>query len=109
MQKPQVEFSLIPIEEIPGRPPVTPIASDRKGSQWDDALNALKRYGGTRGIKVPAADREERQKLKSTLQTIGKTHAMPVEVLDDKKSAGFFAWLSDREGRFSGPSGRISN
>jgi hypothetical protein len=103
MRKIQIEFSLIDLEEIPGRLPVTPIASDRKGSQWDEALNALRRHGTSKGIKVPATDKKERQRLKSTLQTIAKTHAMLVEVLDDKTSADFFAWLSDREGRFAGP------
>jgi hypothetical protein len=102
MQKP-IQFSVIPLGEIPGRAPVTPVASDHIGSQWDEALSALKRRGDTHGLKVSAADKEERQRLKSTLQTFAKTQASPVAVLDDKASSGFFAWLSDREGRFAGP------
>jgi hypothetical protein len=106
MRKQQVQFTPISLEEIPGRLPVTPIASDRTGSQWDDALRALRASGTTHGIKVAAANKQQRQRLKSTLQTIAKSHAMPVEVLDDRESYAFFAWLSDREGRFAGPSGR---
>ncbi len=104
MDKAQVEFSLINLEDIPGRPPVTPIASDRKGSQWDDALNALRRHGGTKGIRVPATDEKTRGRLKATLQTISKTHAIRIKVLDDKRSTAFFASVSEDGGRFSGPS-----
>jgi hypothetical protein len=68
----------------------------------------LKQHGDTQGIKVPAADKGERLKLKSTLQTIAKTHAMPVKVLDDTESEGFSVWTSDREGRFVGPVGHTS-
>jgi hypothetical protein len=103
MPKPQIKFVLIPLEEIPGRLPVTPVYSDRVGSQWDEALNALRRNGGTHGIKVPAANRIERNKFKQTLQTFVKTHGLFVKVLDDKGSTSFFAWLGDEEGRFMGP------
>jgi hypothetical protein len=109
MRKSSIKFSLIPLGEIPSRAPVTPIATDQKGSQWDEALRALTQHGDAKGLKVSAADKEERQKLKSTLQTIAKTRAILVEVLDDRASTDFFAWLSDREGRFAGPSGRTSN
>ena len=109
MRKSPIKFNLIPLGEIPGRAPVTPVPSDHKGSQWDEALRALTQHGDAKGLKVSAADKKERQKLKSTLQTIAKTRAMLVEVLDDKASTDLFAWLSDREGRFAGPSGRTSN
>ena len=103
MKKPQVKFRLVSLRKIPVRLPATPLTSKLSGSKWDDAFEAVKRRGARQGIRVRAKTQAERQRMKSSLQTVAKTRAMRVMVLNDETSLDFFAWLSDRPGRFAGP------
>jgi hypothetical protein len=99
-----IAFKVIPLADIPGRPTIVRLATDHHGSQWDEALRELKKSGHANGLRISAVDKKERGKLKSTLQTIAKNRGLSVEVLDDRMSSDFFAWIGEREGRFVGPS-----
>ena len=72
------------------------------GSKWDNALEALKKSGAVAGIRVRAKNEKERQIMKCSLQTVARTRGMTVMVLNDESSSDFFAWLSDKPGRFAG-------
>jgi hypothetical protein len=103
MKKPQVSFRIVSFRDIPGRQPATPVASKRVGSMWDDALDALTRCGTIAGIRIRAKSKKEGLKMKSSIQTVARTRAMRVMVLNDQDSSDFFVWLSDAPGRFAGP------
>jgi hypothetical protein len=95
-----IPFKLIPLEDVPSRPPITKPVTYRRGSQWDPLLDALLK-NKRNAAKVHEPDALTRNRLKSTLQTIAKNRAMSVEILADRED--IYAWLGSREGRYAGP------
>jgi hypothetical protein len=79
---------------------VTRQVSNQKGSQWDQVLRALERERG-KAVKIVEHNRDKRNRLKSTLQTIAKNRNFFVEVRDD--GTAIYASMSEKAGRFASP------
>jgi hypothetical protein len=102
MAKPQIPFKEIPYKEVPFREPRTTVSGTEGKSQWDDALEVIKKGAGnlewkkkpTRAIRMDGRDAEERKALKAKLQTMGRKRGCVVEVLDDGQSV--YAWATER-------------
>jgi len=103
-RKDTIRFELISLAEIPSHPPVAKPVSSPKGSQWDPVLRTLEQQRGKKGVRIFARNQLERNRMKSTLQTMGKNRYRFVEVRDDDRSSNFYAWIGSKEGRFTAPS-----
>jgi hypothetical protein len=96
----RISFDLIPLADIPSKPPIVRLASDPIGSQWDEVLRKLNQERGRKGARIFASDKKERNRLKSTLQTIAKNRCQFVEVRDYDNTS-FCVWISEKAGRRS--------
>lgn len=102
-RKKAIRFEVISLDEVIPREPSTKRSSHRRGSQWDEGLDAIERGRGKwQGIRVREADPEKRKWLKATLQTMARKRGCFVEVRDD--ATAVYAWASERDGRFYRPS-----
>jgi hypothetical protein len=101
MSKPPIKFDRIDKTEIPRRLPVAKPPSERRGSQWDQALDFLVRYGKTDAVKIVARDKGKRARYESTLRVRAINREIPIEVRADDTAV--YAWLSDRFGRSDSP------
>jgi hypothetical protein len=63
----------------------------------------LQKSGNVNGIKVSSLSRQERNRLKSSIQTIAKSRGQFVNVLNDRTNDDFYAWFGNGAGRFAGP------
>jgi hypothetical protein len=95
--KPQVKFEKISRSDVPFWHPVAKPVTEPKGSQWDEALNALSSNPGT-AILLNEPNKKQRDRLKSTLQTIAKNRGLHVKVRN--QNALIYAWRTDERGRF---------
>ena len=87
-----IVFRSIPLTEIPLRSRPAPKGSPKK-SQWDAALAELTKHRGAIALKVFAASKKERTKLKSALQMTARNRGLSVKVLNDALSNNFYAWM----------------
>jgi hypothetical protein len=97
-----IEFDVIPLDRVPSRNPVASPISNPGGSQWDAVLKTLERRSGI-AVRIMEHDPKERNRLKSTLQTIAKNRNCFVEVRSDDTCV--YAWSSEKAGRFAPPGG----
>lgn len=96
-----IDFELVPLREVPSREPSTKPSSSQKGSQWDEALQAIESERGRHAIKIGEPSPKKRGRLKATLQTMARKRGCFVEVREDASSV--YAWASDKGGRFAAP------
>ena len=97
-----VKFDVIPLDQVPSRNPVANRISNPVGSQWDEVLDTLEQRSGI-AVRITERDSRERNRLKSTLQTIAKNRGCFVEVRSEGMSV--YAWGSEKIGRFAPPGG----
>lgn len=95
-----ISFELIPMDKVPFRFPKAKLASNPRGSQWDDVIRALEQENG-KAVKIVEPSKTKRNKLKATLQTMAKNRGVAVALLDDGEE--FYAWISWKAGRYSPP------
>jgi hypothetical protein len=97
----QINFQLIPFDQVPFHLPVAKLVSNPRGSKWDRVLKALEHEHG-KAVKITEPNRVKRNKLKATLQTIAKNRRLfGVKVRADNTAV--YAWVSDQIGRFERP------
>jgi hypothetical protein len=97
-----IKFDVVPLDQVPSRNPIARPSSNPCGSQWDEVLKTLERRPGF-AVRIMEHDDRERNRLKSTLQTIAKNRGFFVEVRSD--STFVYAWSSEKVGRFAPPGG----
>jgi hypothetical protein len=73
------------------------LALHATGSQWDDALKVLSDNPET-AILMNEPNKTQRDRLKSTLQTIATNRGLHVQVRN--QNAFVYAWCTDEPGRF---------
>jgi hypothetical protein len=98
-----IDFEVIPLDKVPSRPPIAKPSSNPRGSQWDEILEILEQKRGRSAVQITIQNPNKRPKLKSTLQTIAKNRNSFVEVRDGENPRLFYAWVSEKTGRFSTP------
>jgi hypothetical protein len=98
--KAQVKFQKIKRSDVPFWHPVAKPVVEPTGSQWDEALEALLSDPET-AILINAPNKKQRDRLKSTLQTIAKNRGLHVKVRN--QNALIYAWRTDEPGRFPPP------
>jgi hypothetical protein len=96
----KIDYEVISLVDVPFRFPVAKPPINPKGSQWDEILTVLKRERG-KAVKIVEPDKEKRNKLKSTLQTMAKNRFLFVKVRE--RDSAVYAYRSDEEGRFARP------
>jgi hypothetical protein len=95
-----IKFELIALTDVPQRDPIAKPAAYPHGSQWDAALNSLVRRP-SHAIRVVEPDTRKCNRLKPTLQTVGKNRNLFVEIRTDGTALN--AWTTKKSGRYSAP------
>jgi hypothetical protein len=90
----KVRFESIPLSDIPAKVPIVKLSARRRGSRWDAALLTLESTGSTNGIRVSPPSWQERDRMKSAIQTLAKSRGLFVNVLNDSARRDFFAWIN---------------
>ena len=98
MSKIQIPFDLVPLSQVPSRPPKIDPPADPHGSKWDDLLSALRRHPD-KAARVEEPAKGLRADLKSTLKTRAGNLQMPVEVRDDNIKY-VYVFFTERFGRY---------
>ena len=101
MAKPPIKFDPIDRAEVPTHLPVAKPPMERRGSQWDQVLDFLNRYGETHAVKIVTDDKTKRAHYESTLRVRAINRQIRIEVRADDTAV--YAWLSDRAGRCDSP------
>jgi hypothetical protein len=98
--KQQVKFQKINRSDVPFWHPVAKPVNEPTESQWDEALKTLS-SDPEAAILITETNKKERDRLKSTLQTIAKNRGLYVKVRN--QNALIYAWRTDEPGRFAPP------
>jgi hypothetical protein len=98
--KQQVRFQEIRRCDVPFWHPITKPVTEPKGSQWEEALTTLSRSEEA-AILITEPNKRQRDRLKSTLQTIAKNRGLYVKIRNQNELV--YAWRTDEPGRFPPP------
>jgi hypothetical protein len=99
-----INFDVIPLDQVPSRKPIAKPVSDPGESQWGEVLKTLGQRPGI-AVRIMEHDPKERNRLKSTLQTIAKNRHCFIEVRS--VHTFIYAWSSEKAGRYASP--RLKN